>query len=108
MSFYAMLFVRVRTEETLRGISTAQALSNALDPDSFTIQLVTQRPFFIHYPAMARTVITSEGHLERRVFVPYDRIFSPGKVGEVIVGTAENIKKQRSLSRTVGSCATTG
>jgi len=74
------------------GVSVAKGLSKSLDPARFTIQLVTERRYFIHWPAMVRIIFNNEGNLEHKAFLPYDRIFAPGKAGEVVYGKVANVE----------------
>jgi len=74
------------------GIQTAQALSKVLDPSQFSIQLVSDRPFHLHWPALIRAVVTNEGDFAGQAIVPLDRTFQSGKAGEVIIGQVARIE----------------
>ncbi|KAG8928031.1 hypothetical protein FRC03_009299 [Tulasnella sp. 419] len=73
------------------GIYAARSLAPTLNPDDFSLKLITERTFHIHYPAMLRVLVTSEGSYEKLALTPYDRLFRPGEPGEVISGTVEEI-----------------
>lgn len=74
------------------GISTAQGLSKALNPNEWSIQLVSDRPFHLHYVALARVVITDDGGLAEKAINPLDRVFEPGRAGEVVIGNATSVQ----------------
>ncbi|KDQ14039.1 hypothetical protein BOTBODRAFT_110675 [Botryobasidium botryosum FD-172 SS1] len=73
------------------GAGLARALSPSLDASKHTLTLINDRAFYIHYPAMLRVNVTSDGHLEDRAWVPLDKIFAPGKVGKVKIGTVTKV-----------------
>ncbi|KAG9008496.1 hypothetical protein FRB94_013220 [Tulasnella sp. JGI-2019a] len=73
------------------GVTVASSLSQSLDACSFTIQLVTERSFAVIWPGMLRGLTTSEGGFDERSLVGYEKLFAPGKPGEVIVGTAVGV-----------------
>ncbi|KAG9031110.1 hypothetical protein FRB95_003156 [Tulasnella sp. JGI-2019a] len=73
------------------GVAVASNLSQSLDATAFSVKLVTERSFQIFYPAMLRAVTTSVGHLDELALNPYDKLFAPGKPGEVIVGTVATV-----------------
>ncbi|KAG8904173.1 hypothetical protein FRB99_002121 [Tulasnella sp. 403] len=74
------------------GVSVAKELSKKLVPDNFSIQLVTERPYTIHYPALIRMVVTSQGKLEDLALNPYTHIFESGRAGEVIIGHVDRVE----------------
>ncbi|KAG8950633.1 hypothetical protein FRC04_007257 [Tulasnella sp. 424] len=74
------------------GITTAQNLSKALDPNEWSIQLVSDRPFHLHYIALLRVLVTEDGGLAEKAINPLDRIFQPGRPGEVVVGNATSVQ----------------
>jgi NADH dehydrogenase FAD-containing subunit len=69
------------------GSSIARILSQKLDSNVHTLTLVTARPFFTHLPALVRMTTTSQGKLEEKAFIPYDKIFANNngtlKIGRV-------------------------
>ncbi|KAG8892455.1 hypothetical protein FRC00_012040, partial [Tulasnella sp. 408] len=74
------------------GIMTAQGLSKALNPNEWSIQLVSDRPFHLHYIALLRVVITDDGGLAEKAINPLDRVFEAGRPGEVVVGEATRVE----------------
>ncbi|KAG8898418.1 hypothetical protein FRB99_007447 [Tulasnella sp. 403] len=74
------------------GVAVAKELSKKLDAANVSIQLVAARPFHIHWPAMLRTIAAPEQKLETLAWIPYDKLFQPGRPGEVIIGQAEQIE----------------
>lgn len=69
------------------GSNIAKSLSTQLDPATHRLIQITASPKFVDLPATIRTVVTSEGKLEERVFMPYgDYLGGKGevKVGEVV------------------------
>lgn len=41
---------------------------------------------------MVRAIVTSDGNLDHKAFVPYDKLFETGKAGEVVVGTVTSVE----------------
>ncbi|KAG8888888.1 hypothetical protein FRB98_006553 [Tulasnella sp. 332] len=74
------------------GAAVASSLSQSLDASAYTLQLVTERSFSIIYPGMLRALTTSEGGFDERALMSYDKLFAPGKPGEVIVGSVASIE----------------
>ncbi|KAG8950635.1 hypothetical protein FRC04_007259 [Tulasnella sp. 424] len=74
------------------GVMTAQNLSKALDPNEWSIQLLSDRPFHLHYIALLRVLVTEEGGFAEKAINPLDRIFQPGRPGEVVVGNATSVQ----------------
>ncbi|KAG8862923.1 hypothetical protein FRB96_000343 [Tulasnella sp. 330] len=74
------------------GVHVASTLSQSLDASKFNIQLVTERSFHIHWPGMLRAITTSVGNFDEKAFMPYDKLFAPGKPGELIVGKVTSIE----------------
>ncbi|KAG9044217.1 hypothetical protein FS837_008612 [Tulasnella sp. UAMH 9824] len=74
------------------GIMTAQGLSKALNPNEWSIQLVSDRPFHLHYIALLRVVITDDGGLAEKAINPLDRVFEAGRPGEIVVGEATRVE----------------
>ncbi|KAF8574057.1 FAD/NAD(P)-binding domain-containing protein [Ramaria rubella] len=57
------------------GASLARTLSKQLDPTKHSLTLISARDHYLHLPGVLRMIITSEGNLEDRVLIPYDRLF---------------------------------
>ncbi|KIO28784.1 hypothetical protein M407DRAFT_229352 [Tulasnella calospora MUT 4182] len=74
------------------GIETAQGLSKALDPSEWSIKLVSDRPFHLHYLALLRVLVTEDGGFAEKAINPLDRIFQPGRPDEVVVGNATSVQ----------------
>ncbi|KAG8972930.1 hypothetical protein FRB90_010091 [Tulasnella sp. 427] len=74
------------------GIMTAQGLSKALNPDEWSIQLISDRQFHVHYVALIRVLITDEGDLAPKALNPLDRVFEPGKAGEIVFGEVASVE----------------
>jgi apoptosis-inducing factor 2 len=82
------------------GVGIAQNLDKKLDPSKHTLTLLTERDFYQHLPASLRAVVTSEGDLESKICIPYDKIFGKntnngiGRVGSVKVGKVIGIEEK--------------
>ncbi|KAG8950634.1 hypothetical protein FRC04_007258 [Tulasnella sp. 424] len=74
------------------GILTAQGLSKALNPAEWSIQLVSNRQFHVHYVSMLRVLITDEGDLAPKSLNPLDKVFESGKPGEVVFGEVVSVE----------------
>ncbi|KAG8884108.1 hypothetical protein FRB98_002598 [Tulasnella sp. 332] len=74
------------------GVAVALSLSQSLNAAAYTLQLVTERSFSPIYPGMLRALTTSEGSFDERALVTYEKLFAPGKPGEVIVGSVASIQ----------------
>lgn len=76
------------------GIEVARALSAKLDDSRFKLILITPRPFYVHYPAGLRMIVTDEGNLEDRALIPLkpESIFAKGK-GTLKIATVSSIQK---------------
>ncbi|KAG9021854.1 hypothetical protein FS837_006925 [Tulasnella sp. UAMH 9824] len=74
------------------GIHTAQGLSKALNPAQWSIQLVSNRQFHVHYVAMLRVLITDEGALAPKALNPLDKVFDTGKAGEIVYGEVVSVE----------------
>ncbi|KAG8895160.1 hypothetical protein FRC00_007869 [Tulasnella sp. 408] len=74
------------------GIHTAQGLSKALNPAEWSIQLVSNRQFHVHYVAMLRVLITNEGELAPKALNPLDKVFDAGKPGEIVYGEVVSVE----------------
>jgi NADH dehydrogenase FAD-containing subunit len=72
------------------GAPAVKHLSATLDPSKYNLILINSRPYFTHLVATIRMVVTSEGNLEDRALIPYDRNFVNGN-GELVVGTVVSI-----------------
>ncbi|OBZ71613.1 Apoptosis-inducing factor 2 [Grifola frondosa] len=91
------------------GSLLARDLSTKLDASLYNIILINERPYYVILIAGARLNVTSEGALEDRALVPYDKLFingngtakvgkvtaveeaTPGKGGEVVLEDGERI-----------------
>ncbi|KIO28783.1 hypothetical protein M407DRAFT_242857 [Tulasnella calospora MUT 4182] len=74
------------------GVHTAQGLSKALNPAEWSIQLVSNRQFHVHYVAMLRVLITDEGGLASKALNPLDKVFEAGKPGEIVYGEVLSVE----------------
>lgn len=74
------------------GIGTAQGLSKDLDPNEWSIQLVADRPFHLHYIALLRALITDDGGFAKTAINPLDRVFEAGRPGEIVIGNATRVE----------------
>lgn len=74
------------------GALAARALSTQLDASKFTITLINDRPFSIHYPAMVRNAVTSEGSIHERAWLPFDKLFAPGSPGRFKLGKVISVR----------------
>jgi apoptosis-inducing factor 2 len=82
------------------GVGLAQKLDKTLDPNKHSLTLVTEQDFFRHLPASLRPLVTSEGELESKICIPYDKIFGEntsngtGRVGTVKVGKVIGVEEK--------------
>jgi NADH dehydrogenase FAD-containing subunit len=82
------------------GVDLAQKLDKVLDPSKHTLTLLTERDFYRHLPASLRAIVTSEGDLESKICIPYDKIFGKdtdngtGRVGTVKVGKVIGVEEK--------------
>jgi NADH dehydrogenase FAD-containing subunit len=82
------------------GVGLAQKLDKECDPSKHTLTLLTERDFYQHLPASLRAIVTSEGDLESKICIPYDKIFgkntdnSTGRVGTVKVGKVIGVEEK--------------
>lgn len=60
------------------GSGFAHDLSAKLDASKYNLVLISARPYYIHLVAAIRFTVTSEGSLEDRAFIPYDKLFVNG------------------------------
>lgn len=74
------------------GAPLVKRLSAQLDPEKYSLILVTSRPYFVNLVAAIRMVVTDEGSLEERALIPYDKNFTGGN-GTLKVGTVVAIEK---------------
>ncbi|KAF8875027.1 hypothetical protein CPB84DRAFT_1796937 [Gymnopilus junonius] len=77
------------------GLSVFNALHAKLSKVSSStktsLTLITSRPFFTHIPALLRTAVTSEGHLEERILIPLTaERFTQGN-NKLIVASVVNV-----------------
>ncbi|TFK59014.1 hypothetical protein BDN72DRAFT_738911, partial [Pluteus cervinus] len=70
-------------------------LSAQLDPSKYDLYLITSRPFHTHLVAGLRTIVTDEGSLENRIFIPYDKNLVNGNNGELVVDTVVAIEESQ-------------
>lgn len=61
------------------GAQLARLLSSKLDSSAYHLILISSRNYFTHLPGALRMVTTSQGHLEEKVLIPYDKLFIDGK-----------------------------
>jgi apoptosis-inducing factor 2 len=70
------------------GAPAVNALSAKLDPSKYNLVLITARPYYTHLIGCIRMLVTSEGRLEDRLLMPYDKNFVRGngvlRVGKVV------------------------
>jgi NADH dehydrogenase FAD-containing subunit len=57
------------------GAKLARALSEKLDATKYNLSLISAHPFYIHYIAGLRLLVTDEGSLENQMLIPYDKLF---------------------------------
>ncbi|KAF8510928.1 hypothetical protein BU17DRAFT_55017 [Hysterangium stoloniferum] len=57
------------------GAALARALSQQLNPEQHALTLISSREFFFHYPAALRMLASPKGELEKRIIIPYDKLF---------------------------------
>jgi NADH dehydrogenase FAD-containing subunit len=79
------------------GSNVAKGLSSQIDPSKHRVIQITASPKFVHFPSTIRAVVTPEGKLEDRAFMPYgDYLAGKGevKVGEVVSFTAVQGEKK--------------
>ncbi|KZO99537.1 FAD/NAD-P-binding domain-containing protein [Calocera viscosa TUFC12733] len=72
------------------GAKVVNALSKTLNPAAYNLVLVDARPYYVHWPAMIRMVVTSAGKLEDTALIPLDKNFVNGN-GTLVVGKATSI-----------------
>jgi len=77
------------------GATITNKLSAQLDPTKYNLILITPRPFHVYLPGGIRTVVTSEGSLEKRIFIPYDKNFVKGN-GKTIIDTVVAIEESKN------------
>ncbi|KZS91692.1 FAD/NAD-P-binding domain-containing protein [Sistotremastrum niveocremeum HHB9708] len=74
------------------GAPIAHGLSAKLDSSKHTLTVITSRPYFTHYPALLRVLVTSDRQLEDDSLLGYDKLFQNGN-GSIKVGTVTGITK---------------
>lgn len=74
------------------GAPVAHGLSAKLDSSKHTLTVITSRPYFTHYPALLRVLVTSDRQLEDDSLLGYDKLFQNG-TGSIKVGTVTGITK---------------
>ncbi|KZT56534.1 FAD/NAD(P)-binding domain-containing protein [Calocera cornea HHB12733] len=72
------------------GSKVVHDLSKTLNPAQYNLVLVDRRPYYVHWPAMIRMVVTDSGHLEDTALIPLDKNFVNGN-GTLVVGTVTSI-----------------
>ncbi|KAF8579376.1 FAD/NAD(P)-binding domain-containing protein [Ramaria rubella] len=80
------------------GASLARTLSKQLDPTKHALTLISARDHYLHLPGVLRMIITSEGNLEDRVLIPYDRLFH-NKNGTFHQATVASIVREGDQGR---------
>ncbi|KAG8829421.1 hypothetical protein FRC17_006601 [Serendipita sp. 399] len=60
------------------GVAISAALDKKLDPSKHTVTLVSSTDYYRHHPAALRAVVTSEGHFENQMLIPFDTMFGRG------------------------------
>lgn len=75
------------------GAQVARALSAVLNPEKYSLVLVTARPYYTHLPAWTRMSVTDEGSLEDRAHITYNYLFHDGK-GQFIIGKVASIHSE--------------
>lgn len=60
-------------------MALARSLSRSMDMDLYSLTLISAREYFLHLPGSLRMLASSRGSLEKKVIIPYDRLFSNGK-----------------------------
>jgi len=73
------------------GAQIVRTLSQKLDATKYNLTLISAHPFFIHYVASLRVVVTAQGTLEDRALIPYDNLFINGN-GRFKQGTVTAIE----------------
>ncbi|KAL4252163.1 FAD/NAD(P)-binding domain-containing protein [Abortiporus biennis] len=77
------------------GFNLARELSGKLDASKYNLILITSKPYFVHLIAGIRLTVTSEGKLEDRALMPYDKLFLNGN-GTHVIGTVQSIEEKES------------
>lgn len=75
----------------------ARNLSQTLDASKYNLILINERQSRIHLIATLRMVVTSEGNIENRAILPYDRIFHNNN-GTFKHGTVKGVEKNAGKS----------
>ncbi|KAJ7780771.1 hypothetical protein DFH07DRAFT_793316 [Mycena maculata] len=85
------------------GAPLARALAQQL-PD-VNVTLIEAREYYLHYPGALRMLVTSEGKLEDKVLIPYDRLFAntTGNLVHASVTTIVRNKNEKGGHVTVDS-----
>ena len=73
------------------GARVISSLSKTLPPSSYNLVHVDSRPYYVHWPATIRMVVTADGNLEETALVPLDKNFM-GPNGVFRVGTAYGLR----------------
>ncbi|THH28006.1 hypothetical protein EUX98_g6183 [Antrodiella citrinella] len=60
------------------GATLVHELSSKLDASKYNLIMISARPYYIHLVAAVRFTVTSEGKLEDRAFMPYEKLFVNG------------------------------
>ncbi|KAF6755655.1 hypothetical protein DFP72DRAFT_1169486 [Ephemerocybe angulata] len=87
------------------GITAARKIAAKVDTTRYKVIVVTPRPYYVHLPGLIRTLVTSDGALEKQIFMPYGSTLN-GK-GDVVVANAVSFtetKEGGEISLSNGEC----
>ncbi|KAF8575725.1 FAD/NAD-P-binding domain-containing protein [Ramaria rubella] len=76
------------------GALLARTLSQKLDGTKYNLTLVSAHASYVFYVATLRMLMTEENSLEKRVFIPYDKLFVNGN-GTFKHGVVTEIKAEK-------------
>ena len=76
------------------GAQLARELSRKLDATKVSLTLIDARPYRVHLIAMARIIVTDEGHVENDAFGSYDNLFFDGN-GQFVQGRATGVETEK-------------
>jgi apoptosis-inducing factor 2 len=74
------------------GAIITKALSTALDKEAHGLTLISARDYYLHLVGMPRATVTDKDHLEKKILIPYDQLFTGG-IGTRVKGVVTTIKK---------------
>ena len=75
----------------------AQALDKKLNPALHTLTLITDRDYYMHFPAALRMLASPDGNIFKDAVLPLDNLFGIGtstsKFGKIVYGKVERVEE---------------